>query len=380
MTQSEYESLLNRAVSNFEDRTYENLMQEALDRVSAVFDKRPGSMLWNGNAPCLAELAQLYIALNFVFNATFIQTAPREYLIKRAADRSLAPKEATKAVLKAVMNMRVPVGARFSLEDLNFVVTKQVESESTQDDFVHLVECETAGSIGSASQYTQGDLIPIDYIDGLTRAKTDGIYAEGEDEEDTEVFRARVIESLRSIAFGGNIADYKAKLNTIQGVGQAKVLPVWNGPGTVKLILMSPNAESPVLSSTLISDIQKRIDPLNHRGEGYGLAPIGHTVTVESVVQTPVDVSVTVSLKDGDKATAEQLIREQIERYFSELAEAWQDSDSLTVRLSYIQHYILDRCSNIIKDVTATAINGLAENLTLDGNAVPALNSLSVTA
>lgn len=48
-------------------------------------------MVMNGVAPSMAELAQLYIGLDFVFTATYLATAPREYLIKRAADRNMSP-------------------------------------------------------------------------------------------------------------------------------------------------------------------------------------------------------------------------------------------------------------------------------------------------
>ena len=74
----------------FETKTYEALLASALARVSSGIDKREGSMVMNGVAPSMAELAQLYIGLDFVFTATYLATAPREYLIKRAADgRSL---------------------------------------------------------------------------------------------------------------------------------------------------------------------------------------------------------------------------------------------------------------------------------------------------
>ena len=110
-------------MSLFEDRTYENLLTSALDRVSPTLDKREGSMLYNGVAPAMAELAQLYIGLDFVFTATYIATAPRDYLIERAKDRGLSPKAASAAVFRAEFNMEVPIGARFSCEDLNFTVT-----------------------------------------------------------------------------------------------------------------------------------------------------------------------------------------------------------------------------------------------------------------
>lgn len=44
----------------------------------------------------------------------------------------------------------------------------------------------------------------------------------GEDEEDTEVFRQRYMDSLNAQAFGGNRADYLEKVNAIPGRGRCE--------------------------------------------------------------------------------------------------------------------------------------------------------------
>ena len=375
MTENDYKTLCEMVTNHFGDKTYEQLMEEALGRVSDDIDKRPGSMVWNGNAPCLAEMAQLYLALDFVFTATYVNSAPREYLIKRAADRSIFPKAATPAVLRAKMNMNVPVGTRFSLEDINFFVTKQLGSEG--DDFVHLVECETAGAVGNGYA---GALIPIDYVDGLTRAETDGIYSAGTDEEDTEVFRARVIESMRSIAFGGNVADYKNKAMSFDGVGQVKVLPIWNGAGTVKLILMSSNLDSPTISDDRIASIKNAIDPTEKQGQGYGLAPIGHTVTVVSVKKKDVNVSMKAELKTGvEQSAAIAEISKIINEYFKELSADWEKKDNVVVRISHIESRILERCNSVEDIEIGTTANGETKSLTLEKDEIPKLGTLNIS-
>ena len=131
----------------FESRTYEALLASALSRVASPVDKREGSMVMNGVAPSMAELAQLYIAADFVLQATYIITAPREYLIKRAHDRNMDPYPASPAVYRAEFNIEVPVGTRFSCEDLNFVVTARMDTEEdTETGLSHQVTCETPGT------------------------------------------------------------------------------------------------------------------------------------------------------------------------------------------------------------------------------------------
>ena len=73
----------------FEDKSYPALLKSALGRLPNSLDKREGSMLWDGVAPAMAELALLYLGLDFVLQAGYISTAPREYLLKRAQERGL---------------------------------------------------------------------------------------------------------------------------------------------------------------------------------------------------------------------------------------------------------------------------------------------------
>ena len=87
------------------------------------------------------------------------------------------------------------------------------------------ITCETAGEAGN--DYT-GTVIPIEYVDGLETCSISAVVIPGEDEEDTEVFRQRYMDSLNAQAFGGNRADYLEKVNAIPGVGGVKVYRVWN--------------------------------------------------------------------------------------------------------------------------------------------------------
>ena len=390
----------------FEQKSYPALMQSALARLPASMDKREGSILWDGVAPAMAEVALLYLGLDFVLQATYISTAPREYLIKRAAERGLAPKPASAAHFRAEFDAEVPVGARFSCQDLNFVVTAKMP-EGWQ------VVCETPGSL--ANSYA-GQLIPIDYIDGLTRAVLVELLIPGDDEEETEIFRQRVLDSLQTQAFGGNQADYRAQVLAIPGVGGVKVYPVWNGRihpvelvpnaavkawyeqvlpglpqdaanwlqavytaaaekmltvgGAVKLVILAADNTAPTLE--LINRVQEIIDPEQNAGEGLGLAPIGHVVQVEGVQAEPVDVELHLTYLPGwDWAAAESYVLAVIDEYFAELAASWPESEILTVRISQIESRILAGCAAMVADIGATKINGREGNLQLGVDCIP---------
>lgn len=98
----------------FENITYEMLLDRMLDRVPNTIDKREGSIIYDALAPAAVELQQMYIELDVILNETFADTASRTYLIRRAAERGIAPNAATKAVLKGMFNMNIPISSRFS--------------------------------------------------------------------------------------------------------------------------------------------------------------------------------------------------------------------------------------------------------------------------
>lgn len=73
----------------FESMTFENILKSMLSNVSSSFDKREGSIIYDALAPAAAELAQLYIDLDFTLKETFADTSDRKYLIMRAVKEAL---------------------------------------------------------------------------------------------------------------------------------------------------------------------------------------------------------------------------------------------------------------------------------------------------
>ena len=180
------------------------------------------------------------------------------------------------------------IGTRFSGGDINFTVTERIAPGQ------YSLTAETAGTVGN--EYV-GTLFPIDYVPELAAARLADILIPGEDEESDDALRTRYFESLKSQAFGGNIADYKNKVELLPGVGAVKVFPVWNGGGTVKIVLV--DSEWGVPSSELVKQVQEAIDPVNTQGTGVGLAPIGHVVTVAGVTGSKIDVSFNLTFEGG---------------------------------------------------------------------------------
>ena len=94
--------------------------------------------------------------------------------------------------------------------------------------------------------------------------------------------------------------------------------PTWDGGGTVKLTIIDSDYNKP--SPTLIDEVQTAVDPEQNQGEGYGIAPIGHVVTVVGVDEVEIDVESEITLQtgytwEGVKPAVEAAIND----YFTEL-------------------------------------------------------------
>jgi len=352
----------------YENMTYEVILQRMLDRVPDTMNKREGSIIYDALAPAAVELTLAYMQFDMVLNESFGDTASRDYLIRRARERGLSPEPATKAILQGEFtpaNIDV-LNKRFNLGSLNYVVTELISAG------IYKVQCETEGIIGNQSL---DDIIPIDYIEGLETAKLTQVLIPGEDEEETEVFRQRYFSSFGEKSYGGNVTDYLTKTNSIAGVGSTKVTPIWAGGGTVKLTILdsSYNKATP----TLIDAVQNAIDP-SPQGEGWGIAPIGHMVTVDTVEEVTIDIAASITFDTGYSWAALQAQATAVlESYMLELRTDWASQGSLIVRIAQIETRLL--AIEGILDISGTTIKGVASNLTLTTYQIPVLGSITVS-
>ncbi len=403
---------------------------ETGDDLTKKCRKREGSIVYDAIAPAAAELAILYIELAYLMDRAFPDTETGDDLTKKCRERSVFRTAATQAVRKGYFEKAdgggcdMEIGTRFSGGDINFTVTERIAPGQ------YSLTAETAGTVGNeyvgtlfpidyvpelaaarladilipgedeesddalraryfestvGNEYV-GTLFPIDYVPELAAARLADILIPGEDEESDDALRARYFESLKSQAFGGNIADYKNKVELLPGVGAVKVFPVWNGGGTVKIVLV--DSEWGVPSSELVKQVQEAIDPVNTQGTGVGLAPIGHVVTgvglapighvvtVAGVTGSKIDVSFNLTFEGGASWTSTQdAVKAAIQSYFDSLARTWADTENLIVRVSQIETKVLN-VDGVI-DITGTKINQGTANISLGGEAIPVLGAVT---
>lgn len=339
-----------------------------LSKIRDTFDKRPGSIIHDALSPAAVEFVNQDIQLEIWKEQTYLLTATGNNLDLRGGDFSVTRYPATYAYRIAHMwdqtipdpqPVNVAIASRYAMPNpaltgnINFIAT---ENTGTVGEFI--LQCETPGTIGN--EYF-GDILPLFIDNRLGRAEIVGTQIPGNDEESDDDYRARIIAKISQAAFGGNIADYKRFTKEIEGVGDLKVFPVWNGGGTVLLSVVDGSYDP--ITPQFIEVIKNAIDPEEDTGLGVGVAPIGHTVTVITPSVFIVNIQASVTLDNVTIGQIQQQAEENIAMYFKSIRQSWGDSNVTNIFNIQIANAIL--AVNGVINVTNVLLNGIQQDITL---------------
>lgn len=337
----------------YEAMTYETILRRMMGKVQEFnpgIDTRQSSPVYAALATAAIELQNMYVELEYYLDQFFADTQNRENLIKRCKEQGIVPYPATKAVLKGEFNRDVELGSRFSLEAFNYVAVQRISSG------IFKMECETAGAVGGR---TLGTLLPIDYISGLTRAELTEVLEEGTDEEETEHLRNRYFTAVQKPSTSGNVYDYYNWAMECAGVGAARIFPLADGPGTVKVMIT--DVEKRGAGTELLNRVVSHIDSLR---------PIGASVSVVSAIEKKISIQAKIRLRNGmNLGTVQSLFSSQV----SEFLQAY------ALKADYIS---LARIGNLlintdgVEDYSDLQLNNADENIQLTIMETPVIGSV----
>ena len=354
----------------YEDRTQDVITEEMLEDFGANVRTDEGSLAYNACVKTGSELEDVYTELEGLENNALPDTMDAPHLIRYGAARGIVYKWATPAYVKAVFGQTMSVGDRVMCQDYTYTITEQTLEEMT-----YLMVCDEEGTGPNA---TTGDLEPVDYIDGWVSGTITEVTTPGTDDEDVDVFRARVIDSLSSTAFGGNKADYRIFIDAQSGIGGCK--PKRRAADSEWINIYIINSDMGPASSTLVGQIQDLVDPEVSHGEGNGMAPICHKVMIYSAGTVAINVAATLTLNDGyDPSEIQPIAAERIGSYLHSLCEEWENNkeNETTVRLARIEA-ILIGIEGVI-DVSALTLNGGTSNISITWTNIPVLGTVTIS-
>jgi uncharacterized phage protein gp47/JayE len=274
----------------YENQTEDVIKQRMLDVVPSDLNKREGSFIYDGISPAAIELALAYIELDRVIKLGFAQTTYGQYLDYRAGEHGLTRKPAVKATGQITITgspgTTVPLGSIFATGNgVQFATTAAVTLDATGSGIAS-IEAVTAGSAGNVPAGTI-TAIPVG-IPGVTSVTNASPTTGGIDTESDADLLVRLLEKVQLPATSGNLAHYLQWAKEVTGIGDAKAFPIWNGAGTVKVVVIDSNKQ-PVDAAT-VQSVASHIESVR---------PIGATVTVESATGLNINVSATVVLDTG---------------------------------------------------------------------------------
>lgn len=266
-------------------------------------DASEGSHTWNLTRPTALVAAELceYV-LPQVIQLIFPEWSYGEFLDAHAKARGMARKTATAATgsltITGTDGTLIPAGSVFSTASLNvddpsvsYATTEAATIPSTGSVTVDIV-CQQTGTVGNT---TAGTIILISSsITGITSVTNPEATTGGTEEETDEALIARIEEfdQTQGDSYVGNIADYKRWAMSVNGVGNAAVIPATDSSGRVIIVLTDSNGDP--ASSDLCEDVYNYI--MSPDDPAARLAPINALLLVEAPTTISIGVKATVEL------------------------------------------------------------------------------------
>ena len=350
----------------YEDRTQDVIVEEMLSELSGIRTDE-NSIAYNACVKTASELEDAYGDISDIYDNMLPDTQDISHLIAYAKERGISYHYESAPVVRGSFEQEIETGEMFTCNDYTYTV------ESLISGYDYRLICETPGTAANANT---GELIPQDYIDDYQGGEITEILVPGTDDEDTEVFRQRVIDSFNSTAFGGNKADYRLFVDAIDEVGGCK--PIRRDKESSWIYIWIISAQKKAASEDLIQKVQTLIDPEQNHGEGDGMAPICHNVLIKSVLTQDIKVTATIEFDTGySKETSTTQITDVVEDYFAELRKAWESNElhDTIVRLARIEAAIL--AVEGVRDISVK-LNDAAENIILSYEYIPMLGGVEI--
>lgn len=196
-----------------------------------------------------------------------------------------------------------------------FATEQGVQFVATESKEVHAGDTVAIESVigGQDSNVTIGEIteMPIT-LQGIHTITNNEPTIGGYDKETDNDYRNRYYVKLRTPVNGVNANQYILWAESVDGVGKARCVPIWNGINTVKVVLIG-NDFKPA-SDDLVTRVQNYIDP-NKNGDGSGVATIGAVTTVVKATQKNVDVTIYGLKVSGALEETKDAIKKNIDRY-----------------------------------------------------------------
>lgn len=335
--------------------TVNEIMEWMLSEIPPNYDISEGSFFYDLLYPVAVQIYMLRTKAEGLTDEAFALTASGEYLDRKVAEQGLTRRGAgyAKGTLKITGNAGEVLhsGTKFASENILYS-TDETVTIPTDGIITVPATCTVSGSVGNVKAGTINRM-PIT-IPGIKSVINEDAFTGGYDAEDDETLRDRYMEKVSRPNVSGNKYHYIEWAKEVSGVGNAQVIPLWDGAGTVKVIIT--NTDNQPADEDLISRVTKHIE--DNR-------PIGANVTVVSAEAITIDVSVTLVSEIDVQSEVENILKE----YLSDV----------TLKQSYVSYAKIGGLILSIpgvEDYSNLKINNSTSNISINDGSVPILGSV----
>ena len=343
-------------------KTWNEILKNMLSNVNDDYDKTEGGIFWDNLAPVSIEMEEIRDVLDYIFLNSFAETAEEEYLDYICKEVGVFRKQATKSkgsvIIKGTPNTIIPIGTKVASDTYIYLTTEE-KTIGVSGEVEVKIESENTGKIYNLPKNTIVNF-PIT-IPNLNEVNNPAETVDGYDGESDNELRERYYFKVREPVTSGNIYHYKKWTMEVEGVGGVKVFPLWNGNGTVKLVVVNSAIEE--ADEALLKRVRDYLEEVR---------PIGATVTVKSAVSKEINVSGTVKISkniDFEKVKAD--FERDIKEYFK--------------KVGFKQNYVsYAQLGNILLNVEGVndydnlKINTGAINIALAEEEIPKLKAITL--
>jgi len=342
--------------------TRQQLLAQLLGNISDEYDKSAGSFFYDALMPAAIVLEGIYANIEKILPHAFAKTAAGIYLDYKAAEQGLTRKEAAKASGSVTVsgNNGAVIKASDKVASDTVTFTVMQNGTVTNGNVAVSVECDTAGAVGNLPAGII-NRFPVT-LSGIISVTNTEPTSGGYDAETDDELRERYFEKVSRPLAGGNIYDYMLWAKEVGGVGEVKVQPLWNGNGTVKVMVIDSGGAA--ADSTLIAKVTANIEQKR---------PVGASVTVVSAEPLPINISVRIYIKEG-------YLLEDIKTNIQSAVSAYLKNIAFQQDyVSYAQIGSRVLVQDGVLDYQELLVNSGSGNVVVSENQVPVLGTLEVS-
>lgn len=334
-----------------------------MTNISNDYDKSKGNFVYDVTKPVAVEFAGQQKKIAAVQEKLDVEKLTGDELTRFVYQRTgISRKPATQATTTVIVSgtagTLVKVGELVGTDTILYTVLE--EAVLNESGFAHVrVQCNEFGQIGNVPANTIVNF-PAS-INGLVNVYNPDAVVDGYDEETDYDLRQRYYDKLQRPGKAGNKYQYREWALEVTGVGDAKVFPRYNGPLTMKVVVIDAN-KLPA-TSELIEDVKKHIEIE---------MPFGvEDLLVISAEALLINLSVALTLMPGyTEEVVKTNIKKNITTHLKEIAFK-------TSFVSYAKVGALIIDSDGVLDYQNLLINGSTANVVIPDDRVPVMGGIN---